>query len=308
MRACSSRESLCERTSSGVTSGSPGKEEGVLSLAHRPGGGSAAGGGGKPEEQRLSCAAGIRWRPGHPAAPGVCYPRPPGQERMSHVIGIDLGTTNSLVAVMEGEAAADHPGASGARFTPSIVGLDRQDRLHVGITAKNSSWRAPERTVAEVKRRMGSGEQVRLGGRAYSPVEISAMILRSLREDAARFLGEEVEEAVVTVPAYFSDAQRQATKDAGDLAGLRVERILNEPTAAALAYGIDNLGQGAVRPGVRPRRRHPSTSPCWRCSTASSTSRRRRATTRLGGARLRPGAGGLAGGAVRGAGGGRDRA
>ncbi|MFT3772947.1 MAG: Hsp70 family protein [Minicystis sp.] len=160
---------------------------------------------------------------------------------MSHVIGIDLGTTNSLVAFMEGGRPRIIPSASGARYTPSVVGLDRQDRLHVGHTAKNQLVAMPDRTIAEVKRLMGSGEKVTLGGRSYSPVEISGLILRSLKQDAERFLGESVTEAVVTVPAYFTDAQRQATKDAGDLAGLKVERILNEPTAAALAYGIDNL-------------------------------------------------------------------
>ena len=160
---------------------------------------------------------------------------------MSHVIGIDLGTTNSLVAFLDEGRPRIIPNAAGARGTPSIVGLDARDRLHVGVTARNQMMAAPERTVAEVKRLMGSGDAVKLGDRAYSPVEISALILRALKQDAERFLGEAVEEAVVTVPAYFTDAQRQATKDAGDLAGLRVERILNEPTAAALAYGIDNL-------------------------------------------------------------------
>jgi molecular chaperone DnaK len=160
---------------------------------------------------------------------------------MPLAIGIDLGTTFSLVAVMEGERPRIVPSASGARATPSVVGLDGQGRLHVGATARNQLVAAPDRTVAEVKRLMGTGERVTLGERAYSPVEISAMILRALKRDAERSLGEAVSEAVITVPAYFTDAQRQATKDAGDLAGLRVDRILNEPTAAALAYGIDNL-------------------------------------------------------------------
>jgi molecular chaperone DnaK len=160
---------------------------------------------------------------------------------MAHVIGIDLGTTNSLVAFLEGGRPQIIVNQAGARSTPSIVGLDKLDRLHVGATAKNQLVIMPERTVAEVKRLMGSSERVTLGERSYSPTEISAIILRALKDDAARFFGEPVEEAVVTVPAYFTDAQRQATKDAGELAGLRVERILNEPTAAALAYGIDNL-------------------------------------------------------------------
>ncbi|MEO5726881.1 MAG: Hsp70 family protein [Byssovorax sp.] len=160
---------------------------------------------------------------------------------MSHVIGIDLGTTNSLVAHFEDGRPELIVNQGGARSTPSIVGLDKNDRLHVGATAKNQLVVMPERTVAEVKRLMGSAERVKLGERSYSPTEVSAILLRTLKEDAERFFGGPVDEAVITVPAYFTDAQRQATKDAGELAGLRVERILNEPTAAALAYGIDNL-------------------------------------------------------------------
>src|SRR6185295_12128681 len=151
-----------------------------------------------------------------------------------------LGTTNSLVAHMEGDRPQIIPNRQGKRLTPSVVGLDRTGALHVGETAKNQLVSMPERTVAEVKRLMGSGEKVRLGDRTYAPQEISALILKSLKEDAERQLGA-VEEAVITVPAYFTDAQRQATKDAGELAGLKVERILNEPTAAALAYGVDHL-------------------------------------------------------------------
>jgi molecular chaperone DnaK len=160
---------------------------------------------------------------------------------MAPIIGIDLGTTNSLVAHLEGGRPEIIPNAAGLRSTPSIVGLDREDRLHVGATAKNQLLVMPERTIAEVKRLMGTSEKVTLGSRTYSPTEISGVILRSLKEDAEKHLGQRIEEAVVTVPAYFTDAQRQATKDAGELAGMRVERILNEPTAAALAYGLDNL-------------------------------------------------------------------
>ena len=160
---------------------------------------------------------------------------------MSFVVGIDLGTTNSLIAHLEGERPQIIPNRTGARMTPSVVGLDRQDRLHVGQTARTQLLAMPERTVAEVKRLMGSPERVTLGPRSYSPTEISALILRSLVEDAEHGLGRKVDEAVITVPAYFTDAQRQATKDAGELAGLKVERILNEPTAAALAYGLDHL-------------------------------------------------------------------
>jgi molecular chaperone DnaK len=160
---------------------------------------------------------------------------------MAPIIGIDLGTTNSLAAHLEGGRPEIIPNAAGSRSTPSVVGLDRQERLHVGTTAKNQLLVLPDRTIAEVKRLMGSDQKVTLGSRSYAPTEISAMILRSLKDDAESHLGERIEEAVVTVPAYFTDAQRQATKDAGELAGMRVERILNEPTAAALAYGLDHL-------------------------------------------------------------------
>jgi molecular chaperone DnaK len=160
---------------------------------------------------------------------------------MSRIVGIDLGTTNSLVAFLEGGRPEIAVGRAGQRSTPSVVGLDKQGQLFVGAAAKNQLLVAPERTVAEVKRLMGTAEKVRLGDRSYAPTEISAVILRSLKEDAEKFLDDEVREAVITVPAYFTDAQRQATKDAGELAGLVVERIVNEPTAAALAYGLDRL-------------------------------------------------------------------
>jgi molecular chaperone DnaK len=160
---------------------------------------------------------------------------------MGLVVGIDLGTTNSLVAHYDGERPQIIPSRSGNRMTPSVVGLDRQGQLHVGLTARAQLEAMPERTVAEVKRLMGSPQRVRLGDQLYSPTEISALVLRSLVADAESALSQTVEEAVITVPAYFADAQRQATKDAGELAGLRVERILNEPTAAALAYGLDHL-------------------------------------------------------------------
>jgi molecular chaperone DnaK len=162
---------------------------------------------------------------------------------VSYVVGIDLGTTNSLVAYMHGERPEVIPNDAGKRLTPSIVGLDRHDQILVGETAKNQLLALPERTVAEVKRRMGSLERLTLGSRLYSPQEISGFILKRLKDDAERFLGAPVVEAVITVPAYFTDAQRQATKDAGELAGFRVDRILNEPTAAALAYGLDHLAE-----------------------------------------------------------------
>jgi molecular chaperone DnaK len=168
---------------------------------------------------------------------------------VAHVVGIDLGTTNSLVAHMRvarqraNEEARPEIIANeqGKRLTPSIVGLDKSDKIHVGDTAKNQLIAMPDRTVAEVKRMMGSSQKVRLGAREYTPQEVSAFVLKRLKDDAERYLGEAVAEAVITVPAYFTDAQRQATKDAGELAGFRVDRILNEPTAAALAYGLDHL-------------------------------------------------------------------
>jgi molecular chaperone DnaK len=160
---------------------------------------------------------------------------------MSQIVGIDLGTTNSLVAHIKGDRPEIIPNDQGKRLTPSVVGLDKQGRLHVGETAKNQLIAMPDRTVSAVKRIMGTSQTVRLGERTYTPQEISGLILKKLKDDAERYLGRPVSEAVITVPAYFTDAQRQATKDAGELAGFKVERILNEPTAAALAYGLDNL-------------------------------------------------------------------
>ncbi len=159
----------------------------------------------------------------------------------SPVVGIDLGTTHSLVAVMKGDRPEIIPNRQGKRLTPSVVGIDKHGAIHVGDTARAQLVSAPERTIVEVKRQMGSTEQVKLGDRTYSPQEISGFILKALKDDAERALGVPITEAVVTVPAYFTDAQRQATKDAGALAGLKVERILNEPTAAALAYGLEHL-------------------------------------------------------------------
>lgn len=162
---------------------------------------------------------------------------------MSRLVGIDLGTTNSLVAWLDGDRPQIIPNRAGQRMTPSVVGLDREDRVLVGLAARNLLLTSPDRAVAEVKRIMGTPQRVNLGSRGYSPTEISGFILKALKEDAERFFGDTVDEAVITVPAYFTDAQRQATKDAGELAGLKVERILNEPTAAALAYGLDHLDQ-----------------------------------------------------------------
>ena len=158
---------------------------------------------------------------------------------MGKIIGIDLGTTNSCVAVMEGGNAVVIPNAEGARTTPSVVGFSKNGERLVGQTAKRQAIANPERTISSIKRHMGSDYKVDIDGKKYTPQEISAMILQKLKTEAEGYLGEKVTEAVITVPAYFTDSQRQATKDAGQIAGLTVKRIINEPTAAALSYGID---------------------------------------------------------------------
>ncbi len=165
---------------------------------------------------------------------------------MSKIIGIDLGTTNSCVAVMEGGEAVVIPNADGARTTPSVVGFQKTGERLVGQVAKRQAVTNPDRTVISIKRNMGSDYNVDIDGKKYTPQEISAMILQKLKGDAEAYLGETVTEAVITVPAYFSDAQRQATKDAGKIAGLEVKRIINEPTAAALAYGIDKENEQKI--------------------------------------------------------------
>ena len=158
---------------------------------------------------------------------------------MSKIIGIDLGTTNSCVAVMEGGEPVVIANPEGNRTTPSVVGFSKNGERLIGQVAKRQAITNPEGTVSSIKREMGSNYKVTIEGKAYTPQEISAMILAKLKADAERYLGESVTEAVITVPAYFNDAQRQATKDAGAIAGLNVKRIINEPTAAALAYGVD---------------------------------------------------------------------
>ena len=158
---------------------------------------------------------------------------------MSKIIGIDLGTTNSCVAVMEGGEPVVIPNAEGARTTPSVVGFTKTGERLVGQVAKRQAITNPENTISSIKRKMGTAEKVHAGGKDYTPEEISAMILAKLKADAEAYLGEPVTEAVITVPAYFNDSQRQATKNAGTIAGLNVKRIINEPTAASLAYGID---------------------------------------------------------------------
>ena len=158
---------------------------------------------------------------------------------MSKIIGIDLGTTNSCVSVMEGGEAVVIPNAEGNRTTPSIVAFSKDGERMVGQVAKRQAITNPDRTVISIKREMGSNYKVNIDGKSYTPQEISAMILQKLKADAEAYLGQTVTEAVITVPAYFTDAQRQATKDAGRIAGLDVKRLINEPTAAALAYGVD---------------------------------------------------------------------
>ena len=158
---------------------------------------------------------------------------------MAKIIGIDLGTTNSCVAVYEGGEPTVIPNPEGARTTPSVVAFSKTGERMVGQVAKRQAITNPDRTVMSIKRHMGSSYRVDIDGKNYTPQEISAMILQKLKSDAEAFLGTTVTQAVITVPAYFSDAQRQATKDAGKIAGLEVLRIINEPTAAALAYGVD---------------------------------------------------------------------
>ena len=158
---------------------------------------------------------------------------------MSKIIGIDLGTTNSCVAVMEGGESVVIPNAEGNRTTPSVVAFSKDGERMVGQVAKRQAITNPDRTIMSIKREMGTNYKVNIDGKAYTPQEISAMILQKLKADAEAYLGQTVTEAVITVPAYFTDAQRQATKDAGRIAGLDVKRIINEPTAAAVAYGVD---------------------------------------------------------------------
>ena len=158
---------------------------------------------------------------------------------MGKIIGIDLGTTNSCVSVMEGGEAIIIPNVEGNRTTPSVVAFTKDGERLVGETAKRQAITNPDRTISSIKREMGSNYKIDIDGKDYTPQDISAMILQKLKSDAESYLGEKVTEAVITVPAYFTDAQRQATKDAGKIAGLEVKRIINEPTAAALAYGMD---------------------------------------------------------------------
>jgi molecular chaperone DnaK len=165
---------------------------------------------------------------------------------LGKIIGIDLGTTNSCVAFMEGSEAVVIPNAEGGRTTPSIVGISKQNERLVGEAAKRQAITNPENTVMSVKRHIGTDYKVTVEGKDYTPQEISAMILQRLKQDAESYLGESVTQAVITVPAYFNDSQRQATKDAGKIAGLEVMRIINEPTAAALAYGLEKTDEEKI--------------------------------------------------------------
>src|SRR6201747_1513784 len=161
---------------------------------------------------------------------------------MSKAVGIDLGTTNSVVAVLEAGEPSVIPNAEGARTTPSVVAFSKTGEVLVGEVAKRQAITNPDRTIRSVKRHMGTGWSIDIDGKAYNSQEISARILQKLKRDAESYLGTPVTQAVITVPAYFDDAQRQATKEAGEIAGLDVLRIINEPTAAALAYGLDKEG------------------------------------------------------------------
>ncbi len=165
---------------------------------------------------------------------------------MGKIIGIDLGTTNSCVSVMEGGEAVVIPNAEGARTTPSVVAFSKEGERMVGQVAKRQAVTNADRTISSIKRHMGEDYRVTIDGKPYSPQEISAMILQKLKADAEAYIGQPVTEAVITVPAYFSDSQRQATKDAGRIAGLKVERIINEPTAAALAYGVNKEAEQKI--------------------------------------------------------------
>jgi molecular chaperone DnaK len=165
---------------------------------------------------------------------------------MAKVVGIDLGTTNSVVAVMEGGEPMVIPNTEGSRLTPSVVAFTKTGERLVGQLAKRQAVVNPERTIASIKRKMGTNDKVDIDGKGYTPQEISAMILGKLKSDAEKYLGETVNQAVITVPAYFNDSQRNATKDAGKIAGLDVLRIVNEPTAAALAYGLDKKSDEVI--------------------------------------------------------------
>ena len=189
---------------------------------------------------------------------------------MAKTIGIDLGTTNSCVSVIEGGEPVVIANAEGSRTTPSVVAFSKDGERMVGQVAKRQAITNPERTVSSIKREMGTAYKVNIDGKSYTPQEISAMILQKLKADAEAYLGQTVTQAVITVPAYFTDAQRQATKDAGKIAGLDVKRIINEPTAAALSYGVDKENDQKVMVFRRflPQR----VTTVWAATTSTSAS------------------------------------
>ena len=162
------------------------------------------------------------------------------------IVGIDLGTTNSVIAIAEGEEVTVIPNAEGSRITPSVVAFTKEGEILVGEPAKRQAILNPDRTIRSIKRKMGTKYRVKIDDKEYTPEEISAFILQKLKRDAEAYLGEKIRKAVITVPAYFNNAQRQATKDAGRIAGLEVLRIINEPTAASLAYGLDKSGDHTI--------------------------------------------------------------
>jgi molecular chaperone DnaK len=200
------------------------------------------------------------------------------EKQMSRAVGIDLGTTNSVVSVLEGGESSVIANAEGSRTTPSVVAFARNGEVLVGQPAKNQAVTNVDRTIRSVKRHMGEDWTVGIDDKKYTPQEISARTLMKLKRDAEAYLGEDVTDAVITVPAYFNDAQRQATKEAGQIAGLNVLRIVNEPTAAALAYGLDK-GEKEQTILVFDLGGGTSTSRCWRSATVSWRSARPPATT-----------------------------
>ena len=190
---------------------------------------------------------------------------------MARAVGIDLGTTNSCIATLEGGEPTVIVNAEGARTTPSVVAFSKSGEILVGEVAKRQAVTNVDRTISSVKRHMGSDWTVDIDGKKWTPQEISAQILMKLKRDAEAYLGEPVTDAVITCPAYFNDAQRQATKDAGKIAGLNVLRIINEPTAAALAYGLEK-GKEDERILVSTSAAAPSMSPCWRLARMTTAS------------------------------------
>ena len=175
---------------------------------------------------------------------------------MARPVGIDLGTTNSVVSVLEGGEPTVIANAEGSRTTPSVVAFAKNGEVLVGEVAKRQAVTNPDRTIRSVKRHMGTDWKVQIDGKNFTPQQISAFVLQKLKRDAESYLGETVADAVITVPAYFNDAQRQATKEAGEIAGFNVLRIINEPTSAALAYGLDKGQKDQTHPRLRPRWRH----------------------------------------------------